>query len=385
MPANAPPDRSGSSVDAGVQLLADLPISGAAEDLLARRATAQRLVELACAAPLAASRAVGLVGPSGAGKTSIVRMAVELLAQRSELAVVSLDASHHAGAQALIDALLGHLTEFFLTAGVLDTSDRLRDQLVRYGWIVSDIAKIAGVKVDVAGALSRSPEAVRAEIVEMTQEVGKRIVIVLDHVDRFAEREMTATLEALRFYAAIPYVAIVLPLDRRAVARRLSDEDDRDPEVLERLLQVELAVPPADRVLLARLVGGGLGRLAERLGRDLDAALPLFDPDHPEDGLGLDLVQTPRDAKRAVNALSASLALMPPGADPRTVCLELLLRLLVPVIDGPRLDARAYLRDPAARAALLGELERAVSGHRRAAAARAALRALFAVSELSAP
>jgi hypothetical protein len=260
---------------------------------------------------------------------------------------------------------------------VVDTADRIRDELARYGGLVSDIVRLAGVKVDVAGASGRSPEAVRAEIVEMTKEVARRVVIAIDHVDRLAEDEMSAALEALRFYAAIPYVSIVLALDRRAVAHRLSDEDDRDPAALERLLQVELAVPPVDRALLARVVGGGLERVADRLGRNLDAALPLFDPDRPAGALGLDLVQTPRDAKRAVNALAAAVPMLPPGADLPAACLEILLRLLVPELDGPRLDARRYLRDPAARAALLDELERAVAGHRRATAARAALRALF--------
>ena len=373
-----------AAIDDEVQLLADLPIQGIAEDLLARRPVAVRLVELACAQPPAAPRAVGLVGASGSGKTSIVRMAVELLAARADLAVATLDASIHAGAQALFDAMLGHLTEIFAAAGVLDASDKIRDRLVKYGGLVAGIARVAGVKVDVAGAIGRSPEAMRAEIVEMAQAIGKRIVIVIDHVDRFAERELAATLEALRHYAAIPYVAIVLAVDRHAIARRLSGGGDRDPELLERLLQVELAVPPADRVLLARVVGGGLARIAARTGRDLDEALPLFDPDHPAGAPGLELVHTPRDAKRAVNALSAALPLVPRETEARGACLELVLRLLVPELDGPRLDARARLLDPAARATLLDELERAVAGHPRAAAARAALRALFSEARPSA-
>lgn len=365
------------AIDADVQLLADLPINGAAEDLLARSPVVVRLVELACAQPPAAPRAIGLIGASGSGKTSILRMAIELLAARADLAVLTLDASLYAGAQALFDALVGNLTDIFAAAGVVDASDKIRDRLVKYGGVVAGVARIAGVKVDVAGAIGRSPEAMRAEIVEMAQEIGRRIVIVIDHVDRFAERELAATLEALRHYATIPYVAVVLAVDRPAIARRLSGGGDRDPEVLERLLQVELAVPPAERVLLARVVGGGLARVAERTGRDVDDALPLFDPDHPAGALGLELVQTPRDAKRAVNALSAGLPLVPRDAGTRAACLELVLRLLVPELDSRRLDARPRLLDPAARAALLDELERTLAGHHRAAAARAALRALF--------
>jgi len=378
-------------IDPDVQLLPDVPIASLEEDLLARAPVALRVVELACAHPLAAPRAIGLVGASGSGKTSILRLVTALLTARADVAVVALDAGAYTGAQQLVEALLLHLTDFFAAVGVVDTTDTLRDRLASYGGFVADVARIAGVKVDLAGTLRRSPEAVRAEIVEMTSEVGKRIVIVIDHVDRFAEKEMAASLEALRHYAAIPYVSIVLAVDRRAIARRLADADDRDPEVLERLLQVELAVPPADRVLLARIIAGGLARTAERIGREIDDVLPLFDPDprlgperespgldprpdHEGGALGLDLIQTPRDAKRAVNALAAALPLV---ADDPPACLELLLRLFVPVLDSPRLDGRHHVRDPAARAALLAELEALVAGHRRGGAARAALRGLF--------
>src|SRR5688572_4965896 len=96
--------RFASLVDPSVQLLADVPISGAAEDLLVRQPFALRLVELACAPPIDAPRAVGLVGPSGSGKTSVIRMAIELLAQRGHLAVVSFDAASFTGAQALLGA-----------------------------------------------------------------------------------------------------------------------------------------------------------------------------------------------------------------------------------------------------------------------------------------
>ena len=365
-------------IDPNVELLADIPIAGVAEDLLARAPIAQRLVELACAEPLAAPRAVGLVGASGAGKTSVLRMVTELLTARGDVAVVALDAASYVGAGQLLDAMLVSLTEFFSEAGVVDTTDSIRDRLARYGGFVSGVAKIAGVKVDIEGAMKRSAEAVREELIEMTQEVRKRIVVVIDHVDRYAEKEMAAALEALRLYAAIPYVSFVFAIDRRAIARRLSDDDDRDPEVVERLLQVELAVPPPDRVLVARIVAGGLARTAARCGRDIDDVLPLFDPDLEGGALGLDLIQTPRDAKRAVNALAAALPLTD---DTYTACLDLLLRLFVPSLDGPRLDSRTHLQDPGARLALLAELESSIRLHRRAGAARAALRGLFQATE----
>ena len=73
------------------------------------------------------------------------------------------------------------------------------------------------MKIDLGG-IKRSPESARAELIEMTQEVRKRIVVVIDHIDRFAEKEMAASLEALRHYTWIPYVSIVLALDLHSFA-----------------------------------------------------------------------------------------------------------------------------------------------------------------------
>ncbi len=371
------------SLDADVELLPDVPISAAQEDLLERDPLALRLVELACAHPIAQPRVVALVGGSGAGKSSLLNLAVAHVLERGDVALVKLDAADHPGAEAVLAQMTEQLTVFFAEAGVVDAADSVRDRLASYGEVVSGVARVAGVKVDVGGALRRSTAEVRAEIAEMTQEVGKRIVIVIDHLDRLPAPELAAATIALRHYAAIPYLAFVLTLDRRDVARRLA-QADRDPVLLERLIGVELALPPADRTLLARVIAGGLARVGARLGRDIDALLPLFDPGQPGDRAGagagpaLALVETPRDAKRVVNAIVAALPLWAGELELRDRVLDAVIRLLVPALDGAPLDTRAQVAgSPAQVAALLAELERLLTGHRRAAAARAALRALL--------
>jgi hypothetical protein len=350
------------SLDPSVELLPDVPISGPDEDLLDRDDVAMRLVELACAQPHAQPRVVALTGPAGAGKTSVLHLAVALLAERADAACVKLDGADHAGADALLKQMIAHLTAFFSEAGVVDAADSIRDTIAGYGEVVSHVARLGGVKVDVGGALSRSAEDIRVEIAEMAQEVGKRIVIVLDHTDRLPPRELSAAMVALRHYAAIPYVTIVLALDRRELARRLPHAE-LDPATIERAVQVELALPPADRVLLARVVAGGLGRTAARLHRDIDALLPLFDP---EGGTAIAMIETPRDAKRVANAITAALPLWPTGPAARDACLDAVIRLLVPELDGPLLDRGQ-----------LDELDAALVGHRRGPATRVALRDLL--------
>jgi dephospho-CoA kinase len=362
-------------IDPGVELLLDAPVMTLEADSLARKGVAQRLVELATAAPLAQPRVVALTGGAGTGKSSVLHMASTILRDHPEVAFVDLDAVGFVSAAELNKALVTELTEFFGKSGVVDTSDSVRDALARYGGIVADIAKVAGIKVDIAGAVKRSASAVLAEIAEMTQEVGKRLVVVLDHLDRLPLKEFIAMVEALRHYAAIAYVTIVIAIDRRGVALR-NGQGELDPALLERLITVELRLPPADPGLLANLVLEALARIGRRLERPMDAARALFDLDHPDGGPALALIDSPRDAKRVINALAAELPLAADG-EVREVCLDSMLRLLVPELDGARLDARTSA-EGAERAALLAELEAAVTGHRRCGGARVALRALFA-------
>lgn len=53
-------------------------------------------------------------------------------------------------------------------------------------------------------------------------------------------------IEALRHYAAIAYVTIVVAVDRRGLALRAGQGGELNPSLIERLLTVELRLPPAD-------------------------------------------------------------------------------------------------------------------------------------------
>lgn len=360
---------TGHEIDPNVELLADIPISGPEEDLLERHRFAVRIAELAIAPPVTAPRMVAITGTAGAGKSSVLRMVTTIIGARPGLAMVSLDAGALPSAQAVMSALVAELTKLFTSLGVVETADKVRNTLTSYGGFVSSIARLAGVKVDVAGAFERSPDSMRAEIAQNLEHAGCRLVIVIDHLDRLPASELGGALAALRLYAAIPYVAIVLAVDRNELALRPASPG-ADWLAFERMVQVELALPPCDRMLLARVMVGGLERIGMRMRRNLDGALALFDP---EGGLGLALIESPRDAKRAINALAAALPLLAERADTHDAALEITLRVLVPEIDGVRLETRRRTSD---RNALYAELVHKLGGHRRLEAARAALRAL---------
>lgn len=359
-------------IDPNVELLSDIPISSAEEDLFRGHLLAIRLTELVTAAPAVVPRVVALTGPCGAGKSSILNMVSAMVAARPDVATVAIDAQEHASAEALLASLASELEKVFSDLGVVEERDKVRAAVVSYGGLVSGLVRLAGMKVDVSGVLARSAAALRDDISRNLEQAGKRLVIVVDHLDYLPSAELDGAFAALRMYGTIPYIGLVLAVDRHGLATRPGPAAV-DPRVFERLVHVELAMPPSDRTVLARVMAGGLERVATRSRRDFDQALRLFDP---EGGVGLGLIETPRDAKRACNALTAALPLLPVDADPFRASLEVVLTVLVPESAVP-LAMRAQGTQSADRATLFARLADSLAQHPRAIAIRAALRALL--------
>jgi hypothetical protein len=316
-----------TTIDPDVLLLGDAPIASAADDLLGHVPLATRLAELACAGPIGASRTIGVIGGPGSGRSSLLALTRVELGHHLEVVSAAFDASEHDdGTAGLLRAVFDHLTESLAQAGALEKSSQVRDKLAGYLGAVSGVAKLAGVNVD-PNALRRSSAAVRAELLQALQAVGRRFVVTIDHADWLGGDHQHQLLRALHQSMAIPFVTVVLTLDPDAVRRRVDGMGARGGELLGRVLDVELVLPAPPRLVLAKVIAGGLVRLGERLGRDLDPLLPLFDPEHDGGAPGLRHVRTVRDAKRAVNALSANLPLWPAGTE-SDAAIALLDRLL---------------------------------------------------------
>ena len=278
----------------------DAPVPAVAFDALSRQPIAQRLVELVMIAselPLV----IGLVGPAGAGKSSVLHMTGELCAARADLRAFALDAWVAGDAVHVNEAFLREVSQIFEEERVVGQAEKVRDRLFAVGDYVSAVARFAGVKVDVKGALEKSPDKLRDEVMKLTEAIGKRIVVVVDHLDRLPPAEALAVLKLIQRWGAFPYFAFVLGLDRAQMVHGLRRIDGDDDD-LARIVSVELPLPPCDRAELAGWMRGGLTDLALALGVDPAGALALFDV---ERGVALDAIETLRQGKRLLNALGA--------------------------------------------------------------------------------
>ena len=354
-------------------LYSDAPVAAIDLDALGRAPVARRLVEMVTGQreqPLI----IAVCGGAGSGKTSVLHMAGELLAERADLRAFAIDAWVAGSAAKLSEVFVHEVSQIFEDEGVVGTADKLRDRLVGIGDMVSAVARFAGVKVDVKGALSLSADALEQEMLKLTQAVGKRIVVVIDHLDRLPPAESIAVLKTVHRFGRFAYFAFVLGVDRDQLSRDISRADGDDDEV-GRIVAVELPLPPCDRVRLAAWIRGALADLATSVGLDPSDALGLFDV---EDGIGLELVTNLRQAKRLCNTLAATLPLAGADADLRTAVLMELVREQIPAVYAILFEHLSMDAEASPSAALAAELASHVARHRRPTAAAALVAALTA-------
>lgn len=311
-----------------VKVFADAPISSQSFDALGHREVAARIADLVISADADQPLVLGLVGPTGCGKTSVQHMTFELLADRDQLRAFAIDAWSAGDAARVNETFLREISRVFAEGKVTGGADKLRDRLTSMGDVVSSVARLAGMTVDVKGALERTPDQLREEVMKLTEALGKRIVVFVDHMDRLSGAEALALLKLVERWGTFPYFAFVLGYDRDRMLDHVRRVDG-DADVVDRAVSAELAMPPIDRARLAAWVRGALGDVAESVRVEPTAALTLFELDG---GAGLQVLTTVRQAKRFMNALIVAAPLVAGRVELRQLCLLELVRDRAPVV-----------------------------------------------------
>jgi type II secretory pathway predicted ATPase ExeA len=316
----------------------DKPIVEHAEDRLRRAAFADAL-----AGQIAAAGQDGLVmavtGPWGSGKTSLLNLIHESLGQ-TDAVVVRFNPWFFSGTESLI-------RHFFdeLGAQLAEKGDELRElgaQLRRYGAILSPLRfiPVAGEWIDKAseltqalgGALSgenRSLLEVRKDLSERLVRAERRVVVMVDDIDRLTDDEIRQVMRLVRLVGDFPNVVYLLAFDAGHVADVLSNGDREDGRrYLEKIVQLAYEVPAIGRTEL----NGLLAQEIERSLAALPAPVPARDFSDVIDGVIAPLVLNVRDVRRYANVLPFALHLLADEVNPVDILALEAIRLFLPSV-----------------------------------------------------
>lgn len=290
----------------------DHPIERLSSDRLGRAHFACALADEILRAPAEGGYVMGLTGPWGSGKTSILNMTVDALGDRA--LVVQFNPWLFSGTEALLGM-------FFREVGkqLGEESDALKElgaKLADYGRVLSPLAALVGAQpiVDSATAVldkwTAGPSIVerRQELREQLLKLDRRLVVVIDDVDRLRPEEVRDIVRLVRLVGDFPNTLYLLAFDRRRVEECLGEGDlQRGRAYLEKIIQVAYDVPLARGLDINIMVVEGLGSIMEGI------ETGPFDSARWANVFSLiirPLLETPRQARRYLQSLPMTLRLI---------------------------------------------------------------------------
>ena len=305
---------------------------------------------------------VGIFGPWGSGKSSMLSLLKSHLDEQytGKFLVVEFLPWIHRREPNMLVPLLHSLYDATSTkaGGAAKSAGKIFDVLARLGADILlktitvnavDLDKLNKLEKDYLKqhqAVESAMRTLRKTVQELAEEIhksqGKRIVVLIDDLDRCQPDEIIDVLEAVKLFLDVQHFIVVIAVDKEVIDRGIEIRynkflfaSDRQAalgaEYLEKIVQLPITLPPLGEVQVGKLLAA------------LDVA-----KSHPElpDLLATLVPPNPRKIKRILNMMQLIKAVIVRNSDSRALDNKLLARLvIIQVQDGELYSEIAHRPD----------------------------------------
>ncbi|MBM4567225.1 hypothetical protein GS441_17770 [Rhodococcus hoagii] len=281
----------------------DAPIRSKSEDRLERAPFAERITERIHASRTGPSVVFGLVGPWGGGKSSVLEMIKEILADerhRKEWTVVTFTPWSATDTAALTDEFYRAIADAMPRDDAGNTARRLLAAAAPTASAVSKAAITALIEKHLGeGSLKGIAKAGTDALADQTakytfdpqpdpfaerftkisnaiRKTGKNILVIVDDIDRLHSDELLSVMKAVRLLGRFDGVHYLLSYDEQTLLGVLEQTDlagnsrPRARDYLEKIVQYPFTLPPLQESHLADELRTHIGQVAQN--HDLSTA-----------------------------------------------------------------------------------------------------------------
>ena len=296
----------------------DNPIQNKEKDLLHRYPLAHRIAGMISDFKDNDSLVIGVEGEWGSGKTSFINLILEDL-RATDALLITFNPWNFSDQNELVkdffDSMIEALKEADSQGGQAKAkkikeyaSKLLKQSRITISPEISVMGLFNAKFGDINTIGDEDPlEKQKETINKMLKEFGRRIVIIIDDIDRLDSRETKLIFKLVKMTANFANTIFLLAYDRGKVCLRMDENGIRGEDYLKKIIQVSFTLPNPDPLDLITI-----------LTSDIDATLQGFDKKYWDDIRWGNLYHsgfkrlfpTIRDIKRYISSLRLDIAII---------------------------------------------------------------------------
>ncbi|MCG2788117.1 MAG: KAP family NTPase, partial [Anaerolineae bacterium] len=246
------------------------------EDKLNRAPFAHKLADTIRDWKLEESIVIGLYGPWGCGKTSVLNFSVERLRETTKEweiekkpIIIWFNPWSFSEQEKLLQAFF---QQIFAEIKKVDpkAGEDLKQTIKKFAQVLGALEPIPGVgQIFSAGqkfvdifVSDKTIQDTKEEVSSVFRKLKRRILIIIDDVDRLNREEIRLLFQAIKINADFPNTIYLVAFDRSVVENALSNAQGvSGREYLEKIVQVGFNVPDPDPTLLNKILFDELDRI----------------------------------------------------------------------------------------------------------------------------
>lgn len=229
----------------------DAPVNNPEEDQFSRWPFAKRVADVIAQRNDSSSIVIGLYGAWGEGKTSVLNFIDKSFEQNENIVCLRFNPWRYGNEEQLLEGFFLDIADAIDTK-IISKQDEIKEAAQK---ALPSITSLLGSKeagVGIAQFL-KGPTLVdlKHRIEEALQQAKKRVVILVDDIDRLENDEIHAIFRLVKLTADFKYTAYLLAFDESVVASALQERYSAGSEnagrsFLEKIIQVPLHLPYID-------------------------------------------------------------------------------------------------------------------------------------------
>jgi len=247
-------------------ILPDYPIENKEQDQLRRLKLAVKVAEMISNFDGKESFVIGIEGKWGSGKTSFINLIKQQI-DSNKIICLNFNPWNFSDETSLLRDFFIKLSENFQK---ITSKKDIGKWFKKYAQKISNInlgISLWGISFNPSDIFNSSLESMRKDLDISLSKVSKKLLIIIDDIDRLDAKETKLILKLVKLTANFPNTIFILAYDRSRVEKRITEEDNgiNGGEYLKKIVQVSFTLPLPDNQEMQKI-----------LFKDLDETLALI-------------------------------------------------------------------------------------------------------------